>query len=191
MKTRIKAFFDSLQPLPDTEWKAFESCFERMTFQKEEELLSEGRACDFIGFIESGVIRFFQVKDGTEKVTAFWFSGDFLSNYRSFLSGQASDHYIQALTDGSYYRLKREALLKLYDQFPLIDRLGRLMAERLYLMVTNRLDNLLSQTPEERYMQLQSKNSKLLQEIPQYMVASYLGISPESLSRIRKRLSTR
>ena len=185
----IRAYFDRLYPLQDAEWEAMEACFRWVSFTKGEMILAEGKTCDFIGFIREGIIRFYHLKEGTDKVTAFWFAGDFLSDYRSFVSGMPSSHFIEALTDGAYWRLDKQALNRLYDQYPAIERLGRLMAERLYLVVTQRLDTLLHDTPEERYRSLLNRNSRLLQEIPQFMIASYLGVSAETLSRIRKRIS--
>ena len=187
---QIRTFFEQLQPLSDEEWYALREGFERVEFTGGESLVREGQQCDFIGFMREGLVRFYHLKNGTEKVTAFWFAGDFISNYRSFLTRQPSDHHIEAITSGFYWRLRRNNLYALYDEYPVIDRLGRLMAERLYLMVTQRLDDLLQDTPEERYRQLLARNSKLIQEIPQFMLASYLGVSPETLSRIRKRIAS-
>ena len=78
----------------------------------------------------------------------------------------------------------------LYNKYPKFDRLGRIIAENLYLSVAKRLDSSLYETAEDRYRDLLFRGSRLLQDVPQYMLASYLGISPESLSRIRKRIST-
>ncbi|MBP2831837.1 Crp/Fnr family transcriptional regulator [Aquimarina sp. U1-2] len=191
MKDKIRQYFDSLVVLPDKQWLEMEHCFELVSFKKGEILLDEHTTCNFIGFMNSGIVRFFEIKNANEKVTAFWFPGEFLSNYRSFISGRKSSHYIEALSDGSFWKLRKDDLFKLYDEFPLIDRLGRKMAEQLYLMVAQRLDNLLKETPEERYKILVDKNSRLLQEVPQYMIASYLGVSAETLSRIRKRIYTK
>lgn len=188
MQERIKTYFNSLEELSDLEWSEMEKCFELFEFKKGQILLNEGKACEFIGFLNVGVIRFYQLKEGNEKVTAFWFPGDFLSNYRSFITGKPSEHYIESLTAGSFWKLKKEALLRLYDDFPKIDRLGRKMTEQLYLMVTFRLDNIFRETPEVRYQSLLKKNSKILHEVPQYMIASYLGVSAETLSRIRRRI---
>ncbi len=80
-----------------------------------------------------------------------------------------------------------QELNSLYDKHKNIERLGRLIAENLYLMVASRLDSFMFQTPEERYKSLIERNSRLLQDVPQYMIASYLGVKPETLSRIRGR----
>jgi CRP-like cAMP-binding protein len=126
-------------------------------------------------------------KEGEAKITAFFFQGDFVSNYRSFLTGKPSDHFIEAMQDAAIYKINLQELKSLYDKHKNIERLGRLIAENLYLSVANRLDSFLFQTPEERYKTLIERNSRLLQEIPQYMIASYLGVKPETLSRIRTR----
>lgn len=184
----IKTYFNHVSPLTEEEWRAIEVCFEKSSFNKGELILQEGERCEFIGFLRDGVTRFYHLKDGDEKVTAFWFAGDFLSNYRSFVSGLPSTHIIEAITPGFFWKLPKKHLERLYDEYPAIDRLGRKMAEQLYLMVSTRLDQFLQQTPEGRYSELQAKNSRLLHEIPQYMIASYLGVSAETLSRIRKRI---
>lgn len=185
----IRAYFERLTPLDDSVWADLEAGFVYRTFQKGECLLAEGQDGRFIGFLREGVVRFYRILDGQERITAFWFPGAFLSNYRSFVSGQPSDHYMDALSDGAYWRLEREVLQRLYDRHPRIERLGRLMAEQLYLTVAQRLDGTLHASPEARYRALLDNDSRLLREIPQFMIASYLGVSAESLSRIRKRIA--
>lgn len=186
---RIRAYFNHLYVLNDKEWKAMEECFELIQFKKSDLILRQGRPHDYLGFINEGILRFYFLDQGKEKITAFWFSGDFFSNYRSFLSGQPSTHFIEALDEGSYWRLSKDKLEGLYNKYENIQRLGRLMAERLYLIITDRLDSSMVLTPEDRYKTLQNSGSTLLQSVPQYMIASYLGVSPETLSRIRKRIS--
>jgi hypothetical protein len=78
-------------------------------------------------------------------------------------------------------------LQALYDRYKNMERLGRFISEQLYLTVASRLDSFMFDAPSERYLALQKRNSKLLEEIPQYMIASYLGVKPETLSRIRAR----
>lgn len=185
---KLRAYFDQLYPLSDEEWIAFATKLVPKEVKKKEWILLEGESCNYIAFIEQGVFRFYHTKDGQEIVTAFFFVGDFLSNYRSFLSNQASKHSIQALKKSKIWMMQQQDLYQLYEQYPMIDRLGRLVAEQLYLTVARRLDIFMYETPEERYLDLIRRGSKLLHEVPQYMLASYLGVSPETLSRIRKRI---
>ncbi|NJK72350.1 MAG: Crp/Fnr family transcriptional regulator [Synechococcaceae cyanobacterium SM2_3_60] len=166
----------------------FERRLEKKTVPRKTNLLEQGQNCDFIAFIGEGIYRFYHIQDGEEKITAFFFSGDFVTNYRSFLTGQPSSHYIEAMKDSVIYIIRRADLHELYAAHQSIERIGRLIAENLYLLLTKRLDAFMNSTPEERYQDLLLRNSNLLQEVPQYMLASYLGVKPESLSRIRARM---
>ncbi|HAI77115.1 MAG TPA: hypothetical protein DCM08_12795 [Microscillaceae bacterium] len=183
----LKNYFNKLFPLTEAAWQDFEQCLVKETVVKKDLILEEGQKCDFIAFVGEGICRFYYVKEGEEKITAFFFSGDFVTNYRSFLTGQPSEHYIECMQQSVIYKVFKKDLLQLYDQHQCIERLGRLIAENLYLTVARRLDSFLYATPEERYQELLQRNSKLLQEVPQYMLASYLGVKPETLSRIRAR----
>jgi CRP-like cAMP-binding protein len=184
---QIRSYFNKFLILNDEEWRDFSSIIKVEKHAKKEYLLESGQKCDFIAFIGEGICRFYYVHDGTEKITAFFFSGDFVTNYRSFLTGQASEHFIETLRDCLIYKIHKKDLQMLYDKHKSIERLGRMMAENLYLTLAKRLDSFLYATPEERYQELLSRNSKLLHEVPQYMLASYIGVKPETLSRIRAR----
>ncbi len=183
----IRLYFNKFINLNDSEWADFENCIIKVNIAKNEQILKQGEHCNFIAFIQKGSFRFFYDKEGEAKITAFFFQGDFVSNYRSFLTGKPSDHFIEAMQDAVIYKINLQELKSLYDKHKNVERLGRLIAENLYLSVAHRLDSFLFQTPAERYSALIERNSRLLQEIPQYMIASYLGIKPETLSRIRTR----
>jgi CRP-like cAMP-binding protein len=94
---------------------------------------------------------------------------------------------MQALKDAMVYFIYKKDLTRLYNTYHMADRLGRMVAEQLFLSMVKRLDAMQYASPEERYRDLLSRNSILLQEVPQYMLASYLGVKPETLSRIRSR----
>ncbi len=183
----LRLYFNKFIKLNDSEWADFEKCIVKATIAKNEQILKPGEHCNFIAFIHEGSFRFYYDKDGIEKIIAFNFKGDFVSNYRSFLTGKPSDHYIEAMQDSVIYKINLQELNSLYDKHKNIERLGRLIAENLYLMVASRLDSFMFHTPEERYRALIVRNSRLLNEVPQYMIASYLGVKPETLSRIRAR----
>ncbi|MCU0435410.1 MAG: Crp/Fnr family transcriptional regulator [Bacteroidia bacterium] len=184
---QIRNYFSKFIVLTDTEWNAFSSAIRKETCTKKQFLLQQGEECDFIAFVGEGLFRFYYLQEGEEKITAFFFPGDFVSNYRSFLTRQPSEHYIESMSDSVIYKIHRNELNALYNEYKSIERLGRLIAENLYLVVTKRLDSFLYSTPEERYKELLNRNSRLLQDVPQYMLASYLGVKPETLSRIRAR----
>jgi CRP/FNR family transcriptional regulator, anaerobic regulatory protein len=183
----LRLYFNKFIKLNDSEWADFEKCIIKSNTAKNKQILKQGEYCNFIAFIQEGSFRFYYDKDGEVKITAFFFQGDFVSNYRSFLTGKPSDHFIEAMQDAVIYKINLQELSSLYDKHKNIERLGRLIAENLYLMAASRLDSFMFQTPEERYKALIERNSRLLKEVPQYMIASYLGVKPETLSRIRAR----
>lgn len=183
----LRIYFEKFIKLSDAEWIDFQECLIKEVVHKKDLILKENEKCNFIAFIQEGIFRFYKIQEGEEKITAFFFTGDFVTNYRSFLEGKPSEHNIEALQDAVIYKIKLEQLQKLYDKHKTIERLGRLIAENLYLIVANRLDSFMFKSPADRYNELVKRNSKLLAEIPQYMIASYLGIKPETLSRIRAR----
>jgi CRP/FNR family transcriptional regulator, anaerobic regulatory protein len=183
----IRTYFNRFIKLSDTEWTDFEKCLSKEVVEQKSFILKEGELCNYLAFIENGMFKFYNMEDGEEKITSFFFSGDFVSNYRSFLTGIPSKHFIESMQESIIYKIYKKDLLVLYDTHQNIERLGRLIAENLYLNVANRLDSFLFDSPKQRYEDLVRRNSKLLEAIPQYMLASYLGVKPETLSRIRSR----
>lgn len=183
----LRKYFEKLITLTDEEWNAFARKLQRKQLMARTPLLHQGEVCTYVAFVEKGAFRFFYNRDGEERVTAFFFAGDAVSNYRSFLTGMPSDHIIETLQESVFWMIQKKDLYELFDDYPKLDRLGRFIAENLYLTVARRLDSFLFDTPEKRYDDLLKRNSRLLQDVPQFMLASYLGIKPESLSRIRKR----
>jgi CRP/FNR family transcriptional regulator, anaerobic regulatory protein len=183
----LRKYFEKFIPLKDEEWSAFSYKLQKKQIAARAYLLEQGEVCTFVAFIEKGAFRFFYSRDGEERVTAFFFAGDSVSNYRSFLTGLPSEHIIESLQESTYWIIQKKDLYELFNTYPSIDRLGRFIAENLYLTVARRLDSFLFDSPEQRYDDLLRRNSRLLQDVPQFMLASYLGIKPESLSRIRKR----
>lgn len=183
----LRLYLNKIIVLNDIEWTDFERCLTKLNITSKEQILKAGDHCNFIAFVHKGSFRFFIENEGEEQITAFFFDGDFVTNYRSFLTGKSSDHNIEAMEDSVIYKINLQELQSLYDKHQAIERLGRFIAQNLYLMVANRLDSFMFQTPKERYEELVKRSPELLQKIPQYMIASYLGVKPETLSRIRGR----
>jgi CRP-like cAMP-binding protein len=116
---------------------------------------------------------------------------EYLAQYDSFLTRTPSAGNIDALEDCELINLSYDDIQKLYESFPVFERFGRKVAEMLFIMISSQTNRLLTLSPEERYQQLQEEQSYILQRVPQYMIASYIGITPEHLSRLRKRLVTK
>lgn len=184
----IKNYLNNFISLTEEEWNDFQDCMVKEIVPKKTQIVKEGQKCDFIAFVAEGIYRFYHVKEGEERITAFFSAGDMVTNYRSFLTGKPSEHYIEAINDSAIFKITKKDLQRLYDKHKNFERLGRLIAESTYLAITKRLDSMLNSSPEDRYKELVNRNSRLLQDVPQYMIASYLGIKPETLSRIRAKM---
>jgi CRP-like cAMP-binding protein len=190
---KIKAYYFKLLPqLTDTQWELCAASIIIRQYKKGELLLRPGQVCDRVSFINYGIGRFYYLVDGKEFIGAFFDEEcAYFSDYESFLTRQPSRRYIEALEDMEVADISYNMLQELYQKIPAADRLGRIVAEGLYIQLSKRNASLLIDSPEQRYQTLLAERPALIQRVPQYMIASYLGITPEALSRIRSRLSKR
>jgi len=154
-----------------------------------EYLLEEGGICRVIAFVSEGLLRFYTNNDGEEKTGFFSSEHEFLSYYPSFLTQTVSDKYIQALEPTKLLVITYDQLQDFYARVQEGERFGRLAIEQVYLSAIKQLDSFYTDPPEKRYQQFLDSYPKLVQRIPQYYIASYVGIKPQSLSRIRNRLA--
>jgi CRP-like cAMP-binding protein len=189
IKDNIKFALTEFLNLTEEEWFFISKSLVTRNFKKGDFFLKENAFCDYIGFIDKGFFNFFYLIDGVQHIRGFFFPNEFISNYPCFLLENKSKFYIQALEDSSVTLIQREALFLIYEKFPKIKELSRNTVESLYIEVSEKYESFFLKTAEERYLELISTGPKFIQRIPQYMIASYLGITPEALSRIRKRLA--
>jgi CRP-like cAMP-binding protein len=177
--------------LTDEEFALFLTFVQNKKLKRKEVLLREGDFCKHVYFIKKGCIRYYHTLEGVEHTGQFFFENGWYTDLDSFLSGQASRQTIEALEASEIILLPKTALDQLYRLIPQFERFGRLMAEKAFLGLRNRTEMLSMQNPEERYLNLIKQRPKLIERIPQHYIASYLGIKPQSLSRIRKRISVK
>lgn len=123
--------------------------------------------------------------DGVETTTYFSFEDDWISDYSSFLTKTPAAATIEAMDDAVIWSISYTGMQYLYEHHPLWERFGRLMAEYLVTCLDKRMNSLLLSTPEERYLKVLHDNAVYFERVPQHYMASYLGVAPESLSRIR------
>ena len=154
-----------------------------------EPYVREGDVCRSVGFVASGVLRVIAGRDGADRTTYFATEGQFVSDYGSFLTDEPSRLRIEAIEPTRLLLLSREAVRDAYDRFAWGDRLGRVIAERLFVEAHRRLVSFYLDSAEERYLALERDQPGLLQRVPQHMIAEYVGVRPPSLSRIRARLA--
>lgn len=157
---------------------------------KKNEILFWGdKPCLSLFFVKSGIIRMYRIIDGRDVTFFFFFKGEFAVDYESFLTEQDSPLLLEALTDCEYLTLTKRSLLELYNTGEgAYQKLGRVMAEEAYKSATNRLKQYQADPLIVRYQKLLEKEPELFQQIPQYHIASYLGVKPQSLSRIKAEL---
>lgn len=192
MHTRIEAikkFISSVAPMGDKDLELLDQILEFKQVKKNDYLLREGEICKNVYFLTSGFLRMFFIDDGGNEVNyRFTFDQNFVVDFQSFLLQKPSHFYWQAMQDSELLVLPKTAIQKLYAASPSWNNFGRLIAEKVYLQMNERVEMLQFMSPEERYNHLLSAQPELFAMISQFHLSSYLGVKPESLSRLRKRL---
>ena len=184
----LRDYIQRFVSLPDEDWQWLVPHIQECFLEKNEFLVREGRRSGEIGFLLKGNMRHFYTKDGEEKTTYFYFENNLVADYIGCITGKPSQLSIEALSPCFLLTFRYEVLKELFNKSHSWERFGRLVAEYLAMGLEERMTGLLMLSPEERYRQLlQSNKQKILERIPQQYIASYLGITPVSLSRIRNR----
>jgi CRP-like cAMP-binding protein len=165
-----------------------EDCFQQVVLSKNEFLLTEGKICRHLYFLQQGALRGFYQLEGKEITYWFGFENDFVTSFHSFISGEPAVENIQLLEGSILWSISREKLMELLNRFHEIERLLRIAYEKYYVRLEERFINSQFKTAAARYEQLLQQSPHILDPVPLGQVASYLGISQETLSRIRGRL---
>lgn len=188
MKEAVLKALKQFVSINEIEGDAFVNILREKKLKRKEQLIRQGDVCDFAVFIFSGCLRYYYIQNGEECTGQFFFENGWYSDYQSYLSGQPSIQNIEALENCVLYSFSRKDLEKLFIDFPVFERFGRLMAERAVVGLSKKNEILSIYTHEERYLNLIAERPKVVERVALKYIASYLGMKPESLSRIRKRL---
>lgn len=186
---QLRCFTEGLLKLSEGDWVNFRDSFRSIHLAKGEHWLHAGDVCGHVGFIVSGLIHAYYIAKGEQVTQEFYFENTYATSYVSFLTGQPSQRYLQALEDTYLLILSRDDMHRFFSGSHDAERMGRLIAEGAYMRFDHRTQQFLLKAPEQRYRDLLKDRPNVMQRIPQKLVASYLGIKPESLSRIRKRIA--
>lgn len=187
---QIRNFLLELIPdLEDETWEAFLKVVVIRNYKKGEVILKPGSVSNNVSFINHGLIRSYYLSDGKEIITAFAEENTYYSDYESFLTRKPTVMYTDAVEATEVVDISYDDLQKMYKDYPQCERIGRLIAEDLFVYISARNNSFLSDTPEKRYLDFLINCKPIIQRIPQYMIASYIGVTPEALSRIRSRMS--
>ena len=164
------------------------SYFKTKTLKRREILHDSNIVCNNYYFIESGIIRYYQIKDGEEITGGFFSEGSGYTDLDSFLSNSFSKQTAQAIECSSLLFITKLDLEKLYQEVPKFERIARILTEEAFIDLRKKADNFILLDAKKRYLDLLKNRPELTRRIPQHYIASYLGIKPQSLSRIRKNL---
>ncbi len=160
----------------------------KLTFKKNDIILKTDERCNDLYFIEKGLIRGYYYLDGKEITNWFAQEQEFATCFYSFIANKPAFENIQALEDCVLIKISYSDLQNLYNSFTETERIGRIITQNYYIKLEERILSLQFKTAKERYEKLISNKSELLQRIALGQTASYLGITQETLSRIRAEL---
>lgn len=185
---QIRNYLEKMEHMSDEDWQIFSSRLVRHQLPKKTVLLKTGETENYLSFIEKGMVRLFIPKSETDLTFGFVFENEFVSAYDSFLTRQASPYSIETLTPVTVWRLTYEDLQAVYRDTRTGNVLGRRISEELFLKKSKRELAFLNETAEQRYLRLFTDRPDLIRQIPLKFIASYIGITPQALSRIRRRI---
>jgi CRP-like cAMP-binding protein len=174
-----------ISPLTESSKQAIRDLASVIVIKKNQNLQPIGVVCRTIYFVQQGVARIYYYKDGNEVTEYFAFENEMILRAESLFTEKPSKKGIQALEDTSFIGISSAALFELFDQHPDLERLFRKIIESAYVETVNRIENIQFHSAEERYAQLITNNPDMIRRIPLKHIASYLGITQVSLSRIR------
>lgn len=168
-----------------TAQKALASKVQKITLDKGGFLVEESKTCNRLFFLERGSVRGYYNLDGKEITHWFGFESDFITSFYSFITEKPSLESVQTLETSVLWAITKKDLISLYDDYPEIERFVRMTYEKLYIRLEERYVNAQFKTAKQRYNDLLDTNPQIIQRVPLGYIASFLGISQETLSRTR------
>lgn len=184
-------FFSQFAELDENEVSFLEEGIQFKTYEKNEFLLRQNEISSEFYFIINGCIRLFYDVDGDEKTAFFYQEKEFVSSYESFTQRKASNHYLQACESTRVAIITNDFAMQLLQQFPKFEKLARILMEKELSVLQKVISTFVINNPEQRYRLMLEEQPELVQRIAQHQLASYIGVSAETLSRIRKRIAAK
>ena len=179
-------------PLTVEEQEVCKTFFLPKKLRKKQFLLQQDDVAKYTAFVEKGVLRSYTVDEkGYEHIVQFAFEGWWITDMYSFLTVEPSSFYIDVLEDAELLLLTKQTNEDMLNKIPKMERYFRMLTQNALIAMQRRLVSSLSMSAEEKYTKLLGTYPDIAQKVPQHMIASYLGITPETLSRIRKQIATR
>jgi CRP-like cAMP-binding protein len=190
MNTQLKEFITKYVTLSDVELEDIINVFKSKVIKKNDYLLKQGEICKDLVFVQRGCLRLYYLKDDIEVSVWFAFQQSSAIEIYSFISENPSNYFLQAIEESEVLYLSKRELNKLYQYQPKMQEMMRNFWEDVILNLINRFTALQKDSAEKRYLDLLNKQPDYLETIPQKYLASFIGVTPTSLSRIRKKIIT-
>ena len=188
MEEQLKIHFQKFIPLEDDEFLDIARYFSVESFKKKENLLEQGDICKANYFVVKGILRkFFINEKGVEQTTEFAIENWWMTETFSFLHQSSTEFYIQAVEASEVLIIQKENLEELFEKHPIMEKYFRQVYQKSYAAAQLRIKYLYEHSRENLYHFFREKQPEFLQRVPQYLIASYLGFTPEYLSEIRRK----
>ena len=182
--------FDKKIPLTNLEKEQIQSFLGVKKIRKKQYLLQEGDVCKNIAFVEKGALRAYTVNnDGVEHIMQFALEGWYISDLYSFLTGEVATYNIDAIEESELVLISKSAHDELLKKYPKYETFTRELITGAYVALQKRLNSIISKSLEDRYEAFISLYPDIAKRVPQHMIASYMGLTPETLSRVRRRIA--
>lgn len=188
----LKTFINTISPIKETTWEKVSLLFTETTLCKNDYFIKEGEKASKMAFLQAGVMRaFYRNKEGTEYNKHFFTAPCMAGGFSSLITGNINAINLQALTECKLLVASYAGFCKLYDHCPDLERVGRRLAEFYFVEKEKREIDIVLLDAEKRYQIFLREYPGLFRLIAQYHIASYLGITPTQLSRIRRSLAAK
>ncbi|MFZ4545189.1 MAG: Crp/Fnr family transcriptional regulator [Saprospiraceae bacterium] len=182
--------FNAVCPIDKDAWQDIEQYLIESTIRKGNHCWRAGDICKQVIFVNKGAFRYYyNIGEDDKEVTGqFFFENSFVTDYESFITMKPTTHNFQALEDSEIIVIPRKVVYDMYDRHKCFERFGRLIAEYNFIGLHETHVNLKSVNPQEQYLSLLKERPQVLARVPLNLIASYLGVTPEHISRIRKKI---
>ncbi|GAB4021118.1 Crp/Fnr family transcriptional regulator [Spirosoma koreense] len=188
MYDRLQHHISRLVTLTEEEFGLLKTMFIPKKLRRKQYILQEGDVCKYVIFVDKGMLRSYTVDTkGAEHIVQFAPEGWWISDMYSYLTGEPSEYNIDALEDAELLLLEQTNMERMLSSIPKMERFFRITLQNNYIATHRRIVTTLSQSAEEKYDEFVARYPDIVQRVPQHMIASYLGITPAFLSRIRGR----
>jgi CRP-like cAMP-binding protein len=186
-ENKLLYYFNKWSDITEADEVLILSAFEPVSIKKKKDLLVAGQVCSYLYFINKGCLRSYYVDSkGMEHIYQIRMDNSWISDLESFFNRNPSKYNIEALEESSLLRISNDRLDQLLIEIPKLERYFRILFQKAYINALNRLNATMWETAMDRYIEMLKEHPEIFQRIPLVYIASYLGITPESLSRIRK-----